>query len=189
MMTMNTPSSETLESGSHGATQGPHHREIGDVVAEPLDCCQVEQAADGGRRLMLKGIIALFAIVWAALPLGVVLRYLWPKTVEVVTVKEMVLGKLADFPPGTAKNFQFGSLAALFIHTPDGKLHAYKAKCSHLGCTVQYQEPGNKIYCACHGGTYDPNSGKNVAGPPPKPLGLLVAEVVNGEIVIKPEAA
>lgn len=149
---------------------------------------QATYESDPDRRFFLKGLIALFAIVWAALPLGVILRYLWPKTQEVVVVKELVLGKLSEFPPGTGKNFQFGSIPALFIHTPDGKLHAYKAKCKHLGCTVQYQAPKDNIYCACHGGTYDSSTGKNIAGPPPKPLDLLVAEAVNGEVVIKPAA-
>jgi Rieske Fe-S protein len=48
-----------------------------------------------------------------------------------------------------------------------GALKAFDSKCTHAGCNVQFQ--GEKLYCNCHGGTYD-LSGKNVSGPPPKPL-------------------
>ena len=87
-------------------------------------------------------------------------------------------------PKGTGKNFRFGSFPALLIHTDDGQLHAFNAICTHLGCTVQFRNDMQKIYCACHGGEYDPNTGKNIAGPPPKPLAALKAEVVNGKIIV-----
>ena len=68
-------------------------------------------------------------------------------------------------------------------------MHAFNATCSHLGCTVQYQTAKNNIYCACHGGTYDPATGNVVAGPPPEGLHKLLASVEAGEIVIRPEKA
>jgi cytochrome b6-f complex iron-sulfur subunit len=144
-----------------------------------------DQSLDFGRRTFIKALVGVFAAAWAVVAVYPVLRYLWPKAEVVEVVNELVLGKLSDFPPGSAKNFKFGSLPALFIHTPDGKLQAFNAKCTHLGCTVQYQADANNIYCACHGGIYDAHTGKNVSGPPPGPLATLVAQVVNDEIVIK----
>jgi cytochrome b6-f complex iron-sulfur subunit len=138
-----------------------------------------------GRRTFLKALIGVFAAAWAVVAVYPVLRYLWPKDVVEEVVNELVLGKVADFPPGSAKNFKFGSVPGLFIHSNDGKLFAYNAKCSHLGCTVQYKPDISNIYCACHGGVYDVTSGKNISGPPPAPLDKLVAVVVNDEIVIK----
>jgi cytochrome b6-f complex iron-sulfur subunit len=35
---------------------------------------------------------------------------------------------------------------------------------------VAYQPEQKRIFCACHGGVYDANSGKNISGPPPEPL-------------------
>jgi nitrite reductase/ring-hydroxylating ferredoxin subunit len=140
------------------------------------------------RRAFFGGIIGLGATLWALLVGGTpILSFLWPKKSEAVAISELVLDfKLADFPEGASKNFIFGSIPALLIHGKGGKLTVFNAKCTHLGCTVGYQEDKNLIYCACHGGTYDPNTGKNVGGPPPAPLTPLVAEVAaDGTITVK----
>jgi cytochrome b6-f complex iron-sulfur subunit len=138
------------------------------------------------RRGFLAALVGLFAAVWAVVVAGPVLGYLWPKQEVAVKLDRLVLGKAADFPPGSSKNFKFGSVPGLFIHTPEGKLFAYNATCSHLGCTVQYVKEKKNIYCACHGGTYDPANGNVLAGPPPAPLSPLVAVLEAGDIVIKP---
>ena len=141
-----------------------------------------------GRRAFFGGILALGGGLWALLVAGTpILSFLWPKKSEVVTVTEMTFEKnLKDFPIGESKNFMFGSIPALLIHDSNGKLSVFNAKCSHLGCTVGYQKDKDVIYCACHGGTYDPNTGKNISGPPPAPLKPLVADVdADGTITIK----
>ena len=60
-------------------------------------------------------------------------------------------------------------LPALVVRTPTGEVKAFNATCSHLACTVQYRTDLEHIWCACHNGHYDLN-GKNIAGPPPRPL-------------------
>jgi cytochrome b6-f complex iron-sulfur subunit len=139
-----------------------------------------------GRRVFIGGLFGLFAAVWAAFIAGPVLSFLWPKAEKIVKLDRLVLGKVSEFPPGSAKNFKFGAIPALFVHGQDGKLFAYNATCSHLGCTVQYQKDKNNIFCACHGGTYDVTSGKVIAGPPPEGLKTLVAVIEKDDIVIKP---
>lgn len=49
-----------------------------------------------------------------------------------------------------------------------GQWKAFSATCTHRPCTVQYQT--SSIYCPCHGGTFNPNNGIVVGGPPPTPL-------------------
>jgi Rieske Fe-S protein len=73
-------------------------------------------------------------------------------------------------PRNSGKNFDFGGTPAVLVHQADGSFAAYNAICTHLGCTVQYKPELQRIWCACHGGQYDPATGKNVAGPPPRPL-------------------
>jgi cytochrome b6-f complex iron-sulfur subunit len=141
------------------------------------------------RRLFMGGMIGVFGAVMAAVAAGPLLSYLWPPKSTAIKIDKLVLGKVAEFPAGSSKNFKFGSIPALFIHSPDGSMHAFNATCSHLGCTVQYQKAKNNIYCACHGGTYNPATGAVVAGPPPEGLHKLLASVEAGEIVIRPEKA
>jgi cytochrome b6-f complex iron-sulfur subunit len=80
--------------------------------------------------------------------------------------------------------FKFGPKPALLIHHADGTWVAMSAVCTHLGCTVQYEGPQNRIFCACHGGVYDARTGANVSGPPPKPLSQFRVEVSDGRVVI-----
>jgi cytochrome b6-f complex iron-sulfur subunit len=73
--------------------------------------------------------------------------------------------------------FKFGTSPAMLIHHTDGRWIALTAVCTHLGCTVQYEPGADRIHCACHGGVYDPYTGANVSGPPPKPLKLFKVAV------------
>lgn len=69
--------------------------------------------------------------------------------------------------PGMGKNASYAGRGLIVFRGTDGHLRAFDAKCTHAGCNVAFQ--GTKLYCGCHGGTYDLN-GRNIAGPPPKPL-------------------
>ena len=60
---------------------------------------------------------------------------------------------------------------------------ALSATCSHLGCNVNYDEPSGQFKCPCHAGMYDAN-GKNISGPPPRPLSRLEAKVENGRLMV-----
>ncbi|MFP5235106.1 MAG: ubiquinol-cytochrome c reductase iron-sulfur subunit [Acidobacteriota bacterium] len=85
-------------------------------------------------------------------------------------VTEVTLKDAQKLPEGSALMFKFGPAPAMLIHHKDGTWVALTAVCTHLGCTVQYEPQLNRIHCACHGGVYDPNTGANISGPPPKPL-------------------
>ena len=71
----------------------------------------------------------------------------------------------------------------MLIHTNAGELKAFFATCTHLDCTVQYRDDWDLIWCACHNGRYD-LSGRNVAGPPPRPLTTLAVEVKGDDIYV-----
>ena len=67
------------------------------------------------------------------------------------------------------KIVRFGAEPVILIRVSDTDLRAFSATCTHLDCIVGYQKDKTRIYCNCHGGVYDLN-GRNVAGPPPRPL-------------------
>ncbi len=85
---------------------------------------------------------------------------------------------------GTSTMFLFGSRPSKLIHHQDGRFVAFDAVCSHLGCTVRFEPQNHRIFCPCHGGTYDMNTGEVIAGPPPKPLKSYRVEVADGNVVI-----
>ena len=50
-------------------------------------------------------------------------------------------------------------------------------------CTVQYRSDLREVWCACHNGIYDLN-GRNVSGPPPRPLDVFDVHLRGDEIVV-----
>jgi Rieske Fe-S protein len=92
-------------------------------------------------------------------------------------------GKAAAFLPNTGKIVPFGTTPVIVIRTLSGAFRAFSATCTHLTCTVQYRSDLEHIWCACHNGHYDVN-GRNVSGPPPRPLDPFDVTVQGDEIVI-----
>lgn len=99
-------------------------------------------------------------------------------------VREVTLDKAQDLPLASALMFKFGASPAMLIHGADGSWVAFSAVCTHLGCTVKFEPELNRIHCSCHGGVYDPHTGKNVSGPPPKPLKAYKVNVGTTNIVV-----
>ncbi len=111
-------------------------------------------------------------------------RYLIPPTVGESTAGAVTLPiKPADVKPNTGQIFKFGNRPAILVRTPGGELRAFSAVCTHLNCTVQYRPDLGHIWCACHNGHFDLN-GKNIAGPPPRPLEAFVANARGNQIVV-----
>jgi Rieske Fe-S protein len=90
--------------------------------------------------------------------------------------------------PHRFKIFKFGRTPGIVFITDDGDLRALSATCTHLDCIVQYRPDWGIIWCACHNGRYDLN-GKNISGPPPRPLDEYALNVVGEDIFVSRENA
>jgi Rieske Fe-S protein len=128
--------------------------------------------------LLTSGIVATAASI-----IYPILKFVIPPETAESAVMSVTAGRLGDVQPNTGKIFQFGDDPALIVRTAEGELRAFSARCTHLNCTVQYSSDERQIVCACHGGVFDLN-GKNVAGPPPKPLAAYSVNVRGDEIVV-----
>jgi cytochrome b6-f complex iron-sulfur subunit len=118
-------------------------------------------------------------------PLG---RYLNPPTVGESTAGTVTLQiKPDDVKVNSGQIFKFGNRPGILVRTPAGELRAFSAVCTHLNCTVQYRSDLSQIWCACHNGHYD-LGGKNVEGPPPRPLDPYVVNVRGNQIVVSKSA-
>ena len=140
-----------------------------------------------GRRaflvLVLKGGgLALFGA--AIYP---ILRYCYPPASSDSSVSSAVAGKVGDLAPNAAKIFRFGTRPGLLVRTPQGELKAFSAVCTHLNCTVQYDDQASVIWCACHNGKFDLN-GQVISGPPPRPLEPYQVNVRGDEVVVSKRA-
>ncbi|OGU57333.1 MAG: hypothetical protein A2V66_03030 [Ignavibacteria bacterium RBG_13_36_8] len=123
------------------------------------------------------GIGALVAILYP------VLSYLIPPKIAEAKVTSVKVGKASEFEQNSSKIIKFGRKPVLLIKKESGEFGAFSATCTHLDCIVQYRTDTKQIWCACHNGVYD-LKGRNVSGPPPRPLEEFVVKTVNDEIII-----
>lgn len=112
-----------------------------------------------------------------------VLRYLIPPPVADLGGDEVVASRVGDLKPNSSKVFRFGTRPALLLMTADGEYRALSAVCTHLSCTVQYRNDLRQVWCACHNGLYD-LTGRNISGPPPRPLEAYTVHLRGDEIVV-----
>jgi cytochrome b6-f complex iron-sulfur subunit len=75
------------------------------------------------------------------------------------------------------KIVRFGAEPVILVKAADNDFRAFSATCTHLDCIVGFQKEQTRIYCNCHGGCYD-LQGRNVSGPPPRPLTPYKVNVV-----------
>ncbi len=137
------------------------------------------------RRGFLGTLAKAFGTVLAGFVAYPVVRYLIPPPTPEAATRRVVAAKKGEVPPGGFKIFPFGGQPGLLIHTSEGEYKAFTAVCTHLGCTVQYKAGAKQIWCACHNGAYD-LEGRNVSGPPPRPLEAYDVHVTGDDIVIEP---
>ena len=124
------------------------------------------------------GVIALLGSI-----LYPVVRFIVPPKVAESMEVSVTAAKVGDLAPNSGKTFKFGSRPGILVRTPSGEYRAFSAICTHLQCTVQYRDDQQSIWCACHNGRFD-LSGRNVAGPPPRPLEMYDVAVRGDEIVV-----
>jgi Rieske Fe-S protein len=112
-----------------------------------------------------------------------ILKFMIPPEIIEATQTSVVAGRVNELPPNSGKIFKFGSKPGLLVRTPTGEYKAFSAVCTHLDCIVQYRPDMRLIWCACHNGQYN-LSGKNIAGPPPRPLEEYTVNIRGEEIVV-----
>ncbi len=65
---------------------------------------------------------------------------------------------------------------------PEGIVALYW-RCTHLGCTVPWDEASGQFRCPCHGSVYT-RTGQNVAGPAPRPLDLMAVRIEGDRVLV-----
>ena len=114
-----------------------------------------------------------------------VLRYLVPPPASEPSGTEFELEvKASEVPSNSGRIVPLAGKPVLLFRGASGELKALTATCTHLDCTVQYRADRSDIWCACHDGVYGLD-GKNVSGPPPRPLTALEVYVRGEKIILR----
>jgi Rieske Fe-S protein len=129
------------------------------------------------------GLAPIFVYLWPALPKG------QKKQLLTVTldrrIDELADGDVVKFEASTSPNSAFvmadgggdnaaGDLAfAGFVVKNQGKVNVLAVKCSHLGCSVAFNQGAASFDCPCHGSRFHPD-GTVLHGPAAHPLSHLI---------------
>ncbi len=65
----------------------------------------------------------------------------------------------------------------------DGGFIALSSKCTHLGCTVPWNDKEKRFICPCHGSSFD-ISGAVITSPAPRPLDIYPVHIENNNIKV-----
>ena len=78
-------------------------------------------------------------------------------------------GRVADLAPGEGRVIGDGRRQKAVHRDEDGRLRAVSARCTHLGCIVQWNAAERTWDCPCHGSRFEPD-GAVANGPAVRPL-------------------
>ena len=136
---------------------------------------QEPQATSGeepaSRRRFLNWFLGTSAGALLAAVVYPIVRFISPPDIPEATTSQIEAGPVND-PELLEKGFKivhFGSMPVILIKAGESDFRAFSATCTHLDCIVEYRPAKHLIWCNCHNGRYD-LTGKNVGGPPPRPL-------------------
>lgn len=145
------------------------------------DAPAIHQSEGGrtGRRRFLRWFLGTSFGGLLASALYPVVRLLSPPEVPEATTNELDAGSPDDpvFAEKGYKIVRFGAEPVIVIRVAENNYRAFTATCTHLSCIVQFRQDRQLIWCYCHNGVYD-LTGRNIAGPPPRPLTPFVVHTV-----------
>lgn len=105
------------------------------------------------------------------------------------------LGSLENYPIGVPTRFDFTRTKAngwertavnyglYIVRTSESEARVFSDICTHLGCRVTWHSDIQHYVSPCHDGHFD-ILGKNIKGPPPRPLDEFVTKIENGNLFV-----
>ncbi len=73
---------------------------------------------------------------------------------------------------------------SIYVRRDNGnQFVAFSPKCTHLGCTVQWNNKALQFFCPCHAAVFDAD-GAVVAGPAPRPLDRYETKTEKGRLFV-----
>lgn len=140
-------------------------------------------ATEGGTRrdYLRTAWKALGLIAAAELATGLV-AFLWPRARgEAERAAAVEAGPVAEFTPISVTAFPRGRF--YLVRLADGGFLALSSRCTHLGCTVPWDDRTRTFPCPCHASVFDMTG--NVQGPPaPRALDLFPVRIEAGVVKV-----
>ena len=106
-------------------------------------------------------------------------RFFSPKVAKGEFGGIFTVGAVDDFPPGSVTQVKSGHF--YLVRLEDGGFLALYYKCTHLGCSVPWNQAEGQFICPCHASAFEADG--NVINPPaPRPLDRFPVIIDDGLI-------
>ncbi len=112
---------------------------------------------------------------------AVVFAYLQPRLAEGEFGSLITAGNVDDFPPGSVTPIPSGRF--YLSRLSDGGFLAVHQRCTHLGCSVPWDQAAAQFTCPCHNSQF--NALGEVLNPPaPRTLDLFPVIISSGQVQV-----
>ena len=133
------------------------------------------------RRDFLKmgvGALSLVALLEVG---GASLLFMKPRSSEGEFGGMVTAGTVESFPTGSVTEFPDGRF--YLVRASDGGFLAVYRRCTHLGCTVNWEPDQNRFFCPCHASTFDIHG--EVENPPaPRALDTFPIQIEESQVIV-----
>jgi len=135
------------------------------------------------RRSFLKKIWGAFGIIAGLELLAVSAGFFAPgkRNLKEAGKNLIVAGKIDDFKLDSVFPFRSGKF--YLVRLSDGGFLAVSLKCSHLGCSVLWNEEKQEFICPCHASSFN-LVGKVINPPAPRPLDTFPVIIEEGKVKV-----
>ena len=93
----------------------------------------------------------------------------------------LTTGNVGDFKPGSVTAYPQGRF--YLVRLADGGFMALYRQCTHLGCSVPWDEATGQFACPCHGSAFD-ITGSVIEAPAPRALDIYPIAIENNIIKV-----
>lgn len=125
-------------------------------------------------------LLGLTSLAFVAGQLWIVARNFWHKAKDLPS--RLAISRVSDVPVGGTKLFHYPGPndPCVLVRLAKENWVAFGQKCTHLSCPVIPQPEQGRIFCPCHEGVFNIQTGAPVSGPPRRPL-IRVTLAVAGD--------
>ena len=149
------------------------------------------------RRDFIKATVATIgSLIGAVIAVPSILFLLSPSLKTEENTDSIDLGPLENYPVGIPTRFDFTltkvngwertatNYGLYVVRKSDSEVRVFSDICTHLGCRVTWHPDQEHYISPCHDGHFD-ILGKNISGPPPRPLDEFVTRIEGDELFVQ----
>jgi Rieske Fe-S protein len=148
------------------------------------------------RRDFIKAsVAAIGSFIGAVIAIPSIVFLLSPSLKAEEASDSIDLGPLENYPVGIPTRFDFTrtevngwertsvNYGLFVVRKSENEVRVFSDICTHLGCRVSWHPDVQHYISPCHDGHFDIR-GKNISGPPPRPLDEFITTVENGNLSV-----